>query len=709
MKKLLVWTPILFLAFLVQSYFWVPTYEEQTKGNPERLREFITASIGDAQMLNPILSSDSASSDIANRVFQGLLDYDRDLSYRGRLATRWEIHEEAWFCVNGRAELPGLGSHGPEDVANLLREAVDKAKKKTDVPEDSADFLTNIREIEVVEPEIRETTMPLAIDGENETPVELRISVPHRIRLTLESVDQHLFEKLAGILGENYFSGFDSAGHVEGIPESVGERMDEIAKQALPATEHNPIIVFHLRPGVTFHDGEPFDACDVKFTYEAIMNPKNLSPRVSDYEPVKSVDIVDPLTVRIVYKRLFSPAIGTWSMGMLPEHLLNEEALKKEALARGLDPESFAMRQSLFNRAPVGCGPFVFGEWESDQFIVLNRFEQYWEGPPAYKRFTYRIIPDQLTQEMEFYAGTVDNYNVKPHQVERLKEDPRFQSFSGLSFAYSYIGYNMRRPPFDDRRVRTALGMALDIDKIVKYVLYDQGENITGPFLKQTDFYNDKIEPLPYDPKKAMALLEEAGYSKGRDGVYQKDGKPLRFTLITNQGHDIRQAILSIAQDSWRKIGVDVRTDVLEWAVFIQERVNKLDFDAIVLGWSMGIDPDLYQVWHSSQTSPNQLNFVGFDDPEADRLIVEIRQEYDHDRQVELCHRLHEIIAHEQPYTFLYVGKWTAVLDERIVVREKDEKGDFVYKPIEPVKTGDYMFDFNRWVKLPERPNFAAE
>ncbi len=709
MRKLLVWTPILFLAFLVQSYFWVPTYEEQTKGNPERLREFITASIGDAQMPNPILSADSASSDIVNRVFEGLLDYDRDLSYRGRLAARWEIYEEAWFCVNDRAEPPGLDSNGPEDVANLLREAVAKAKSSTDVPEDSADFLSNIREIEVVEPEIVETTMPVPVEGQEPTSVDLRISVPHRIRLTLENVDQNLFEKLAGILGENYFSGFDSAGHVEGIPESVGESRDEIARQALPAIEHNPIIVFHLRPGVKFHDGEPFDAGDVKFTYDAIMNPKNLSPRVSDYEPVKSVEIVDPLTVRIVYKRLFSPAIGTWSMGMLPEHLLNEEALKKEALSRGLDPESFAMRQSRFNRAPVGCGPFVFGEWESDQYIVLNRFEQYWNGPPVYKRFTYRIIPDQLTQEMEFYAGTVDNYIVKPHQVERLKEDPRFQSFSGLSFAYSYIGYNTRRPPFDDRRVRTALGMAIDVDKIVKYVLYDQGENITGPFLKQTDFYNDEIEPLPYNPEKAMALLEEAGYQKGPDGVYQKEGKPLRFTLITNQGNDIRQAILSIAQDSWRKIGVDVRTDVLEWAVFIQERVNKLDFDALVLGWSMGIDPDLYQIWHSSQNGPNQLNFVGFDDPEADGLIVEIRQEYDHERQVEMCRRLHEIIAREQPYTFLYVGKWTAVLDERIAIREKDEEGDFVYKPIEPVKTGDYMFDFNRWVKLPERPNFAAE
>jgi ABC-type transport system substrate-binding protein len=339
----------------------------------------------------------------------------------------------------------------------------------------------------------------------------------------------------------------------------------------------------------------------------------------------------------------------------------------------------------------------------------LERFEDYWEGPPNYEKFVYRIVPDRLTQEMEFYAGTIDNYTVQPHQVKRLENNPEFQSFSGLSFAYSYIGYNMRREPFKDRRVRTALGMAIDVEKIINYVLYDQGERITGPFLKQTDFYNSEVEPIPYDPKKALALLNDAGYHLGRGGWLEKNGKPLRFTLITNQGNDIRQAILSIAQDSWRKLGVDARTDVLEWAVFIQERVNKLDFDAIVLGWSMGIEPDLYQIWHSSQTGPNQLNFVDFRNETADRLITEIRREYDHRRQVKLCHRLHEIIAREQPYTFLYAGKWTAVLDKRIRIKTEDERGNVRYEPIRPTKTGDYTFYFNRWIKLPKLPNVAAE
>ncbi len=458
-----------------------------------------------------------------------------------------------------------------------------------------------------------------------------------------------------------------------------------------------------------FHDGHIFDAYDVKFTYEAIMNPKNLSPRVPDYEPVKSVDVIDPLTVRIVYKRLYSPALGTWGMGILPEHLLNDKALREEALRLGKDAEKFSMRQSKFNRRPMGCGPFVFREWKSDRYIILDRFDEYWEGRPNYKRYVFRIIPDLLTQEMEFYAGTLDSYDVQPHQVARLKNDPTYQGFSGLSLGYTYIGYNLRRELFKDPRVRKALGMAIDVNKIIKYVLYGQGERITGPFAKQTDYYNHNIKPMPYDPEGALKLLEEAGWKRNKQGGLEKDGKRFQFTLITNSGNPLREAVLAIAQDAWKKIGIDVRTDRVEWSVFIQERVDKADFDALILGWGLTFDADLYQIWHSSQTNHHQLNFVGFKNNEADDLIIKIRQEYNYDRQVAYCHRLHEIIAREQPYTFLYVGKWTAILDKRIVIKETDSQGNVLYKKITPTKTGNYMFYFNKWIKHLKPIDIAAE
>ncbi len=164
-----------------------------------------------------------------------------------------------------------------------------------------------------------------------------------------------------------------------------------------------------------------------------------------------------------------------------------------------------------------------------------------------------------------------------------------------------------------------------------------------------------------------------------------------------------------MAQDAWKRIGIDVSTDLLEWSVFIQERVNKMDFDALILGWQMGIEPDLYQIWHSSQTGPHQLNFVGFENPAADELIVRIRQEYNREKQVKYCRRLHEIIAAEQPYTFLFVGRWTAVLDKRIVIGRTGPDGEVRYERITPTKTGNYTFHFNKWIKLPEVPEFSAD
>lgn len=690
-KRVLLFVPIAVSLFLLQSFFWVPTYDDPSKGSPKRLTQYIEGSIGDAAILNPILSADSASSTINNLIFEGLIDRDRDLSFRGRLATRWELFEEAYLLAD-----PALSLSGGEDAtAEAIAKRIEAARTAG-----GPKWAGNVRKVEVLPPgtETRTVRTPPAKRGGKPGRAELKISRPARVKITLRKVDQEFFDKLAGVLGKEYLKGLKPEKFIEG-PEAAVRRN---ARSVLPPAEHNPVIIFHLRKGVFFQDGHEFDAGDVKFTYESIMDPRNLSPRIPDYEPVKSVEVLDRRTVRIVYKRLYSLAFGTWGMGMLPEHLLNRRALAREARANGKDPAKFTMRDSDFNRRPVGVGPFIFAEWRSDEFIRLVRNEKYWEGAPNYKEYVFRILPDQLGLEMSFYAGTVDGYSVEPHQVARLKKNPEYQSYSGLSLGYSYIGYNMRRPLFKDRRVRRALGMAINVDEINKYVLYGQAESITGPFVKQTDFYNHKIKPIPYDPEGALRLLEMAGWRKV-DGRLMKNGKPFQFTLITNQGNEQRKAILTIAQNAWKKLGIKVRTDVLEWSVFIRKRVNQLNFDAVVLGWGLGIEPDLYQIWHSSQGGKFQLNFVGYRNAEADNLIIKIRREYDHEKQVGYTHRLHRIIYDDQPYTFLYVRKWTGLLDRKIVIQENRK-----IKKITPTKTGSYTFDFNRWIKLPQVPRFQT-
>jgi ABC-type transport system substrate-binding protein len=698
-KRLLLIVPIAVILILLQSFFWVPTYDNQVKGNPDRLVQFIEGSIGDASILNPVLSADTASSTINTHVFDGLIDYDEELRHRGRLATHWRIYEEVFFFVNEQASFPDGTPVVAEDIVRRI-----EAAKAQDT---AAAWLANIDKLEVLPAQTftQQVRDPRAKQDVKDATLTVTVQLPQRIKITLHAVDQDFFTHVTTVLGSDYFTHLVAERYLQ-VPDPA--LAAPLAAQLIQTTEHNPIIVFFLRRGVRFHDGHEFDAHDVKFTYEAIMNPANLSPRVSDFEPVKQMRALDSHRLEIVYKRLYSPAFGTWSMGILPEHLLNREALADEARVKGVDPDTFTLRDSGFNRQPIGVGPFKFKEWKSDELIRLVRNDDYWEGPPAYKEYVYRILPDPIGQELSFYAGTVDIYNAQAHQVARLQANPQYQHFSGLSFGYTYIGYNMRREPFNDPRVRRALGMAINVDEMITYLLYDQGERITGPFVKQTDYYNHHVQPLPYDPEGALRLLEEAGWRRV-NGRLEKDGKPFAFTLITNNGNEMRKAIMIIAQNAWKKLGITVQTDTVEWAVFLKKYVNVGNFDAVILGWSMGIDPDLYQIWHSSQSGPYQLNFVGYLNPVADALIIKIRQEYNRAKQVEYTHQLHQIIAEDQPYTFLYVSKWTALLDKKIVIKEQAPDGTVHYQPITPTKTGNFRFHFTKWIKLPQPPEFMVQ
>jgi ABC-type transport system substrate-binding protein len=704
-KLLLLAAPTLVGLFLVQSYFWVPRFEDQARGDPGRLTRFISSSIGDAVILNPTISADSASSEINALVFDGLIDRDIDLSFRGRLAESWEIFEEAYLFADETVKLPDGMAATPDALLGRLR-----AAKAAGAP-----AVTAVREMAVLPAET--STVQIASPAPPRRPgaptppappsTTVVIRRPPRIKFTLAAVDQDFFANLDRLLG-GYTGRLDPARYVT-APDAATAK--SAAAEHVRPIEENPVIVFRLRQGVRFQDGRPVTAKDVRFTYETIVDPRNLSPRVPDFEPVKTVETPDPHTVRVTYKELFQPGFESWGMGILPEHLLNKEALAAEARAAGKDPATFSVRDAGYNRRPIGSGPFRFATWESDVSLRLVRNEDYWDGPPNFREYFMRILPDALTSELAFYAGTADGYGAQAHQVARLQNDPRFHVNSILGLGYTYIGYNLRRPLLQDARVRTALGMAIDVDEIIRYVLYRQGRRTTGPFPQQTAYYDPDVKPLPYDPAGAARLLAEAGWRKNAEGILEKDGKPLAFTLITNAGNEERQAITVIAQNAWRRLGVKVEILSLEWAVFIRERVNKLDFDAVVLGWGMGLDPDIFQIFHSSQAGPQQLNFVGYANPRADELMVRIRREYDDARQTAMARELHRLIAQDQPYTFLYVRQALALLDGKIVRMVPGPDGAPRYLPFEPNRLGRINFHFDQWLKTPQPvlPPFRPE
>ena len=685
LKRILIVAPAVLIILLLQSYFWVPTYDTQSSGNVTRATKYIEASIGDAQFLNPMVNSDRSSSRITDLVFDGLLELGPDLALAPKLASGWRVSERFYLLVDDRSRFPDGLQVSAEHLESRLSEAVYKG---------------GLRGVEgiTLEPEsVISTSVTRTNDANEETQHVVELLRPARLRIELDHIDQSFTDRLTTLLGADYGQGLNLLDRVTGSPPGAPLTKTELTALA-PLFEHNPVIDFHLETGVKFHDGHVFDAHDVAFTYDAIMNPKNLSPRSSSFEPVKSVEVINNHHVRVIYKRLFSPAIDAWTIGIIPEHLLNDQRLAQEMDERGLSDEaraSFGIRNSAFNRNPIGTGPFEFVEWQSDEFIHLQRFDDYWRGPAQLRDYYFRIIPDMLTQEMEFLTGAIDRYAPQPHQVQRLKSDERYQAYSFPGFNFTYIGYNNRLQLFADPKVRRALGMALNVGEIIDYLLYDTAEQTTGPYPTNTDWYDHSITPIPYDPEQARRLLAEAGWHLNEEGWLEKDGRIFEFNLISNHGNAIRKAVLAIAQNSWRQLGIKCNTQLFEWAVFIEDFVNPSEFDAVVLGWGMSIDPDLHTIWHSSQSGFGQFNFIGYNNPEADDLIIRIRQEYDRDVQQQLAHQLHRIIAADQPYTFLYAGLATTAYDRKLVMTSPEH----AEIPFQVPASGDPYYYFTRWTR----------
>jgi ABC-type transport system substrate-binding protein len=709
-KWLLIALPLIIFGVLAQSAFWVPTYESQAKGNPARLTTFLRGSIGDAKLLNPILAADQSSMELMlNNVSEALVDGDENMKLVPRLAERWEVNEEAYLAVLPERRLPDGTPVTATSLLAALREAW--------LGHQLAGLEASIRSLDLVPGELRtlsETVLVENAKGKKEpVTVDMTVPVPERVRLRLSKVEPRLFEQLESVVGASYLRDYPFANRFQlKKPELLPHIRDQFP-ELLAVGEHNPVITFFVRPGVKWHDGVPLSAEDVKFTFEALIDPKNASPRSSSYDPIKSVEVVDSLTARITYKRLYAPAIIDWCMELLPKHLLDDAALAREAEARhitGAARKAFTMRQSDYNRKPIGTGPYLFSEWRPDQFIHLTRNEHYWGTPPEYRELYYRVIPDYLTTELEFQAGALDKYDALPHQAARYRADPEYHVVPSREGYYSYIGYNQRRPLFQDIRVRKALGMAIDVNSIIQYVLYGEGKRAAGPYYSNTPYADPELKPLPYDPQAALALLAEVGWKKNARGMLEKDGKPLEFTLVTNNGNPQRKAIMTIAQEAWRKLGIDCKIQAFEWTVFLEDFVEHNKFDAFVLAWGGGdINPDKYSIWHSSQTHDYELNHAGYQNAKADALIERIRIEYDPEQQIKLTQELDRLIAADQPYTFLYEPLRPIVLDKRIVRVLHGPDGKEQYKKIETPPSGAVEQFISQWRKLRTAPEYAAQ
>ena len=455
----------------------------------------------------------------------------------------------------------------------------------------------------------------------------------------------------------------------------TGELKPLLAK-SWEVSEDKLTFTYHLRKDVTFHDGHKMTAEDFIYTLDRILDPKVDAPVLrSFFGDCESYKALDDYTVRVKWEKPYFKALSTvGSVPVLPKHILDD----------GTD-----FNRHPFGRNPVGTGPYKFVKWDTGQRILVERYDDYWGEAPNVDGVYFKIITEDEVALRVLKKGELDLYlELNPTQWVRQTTSKSFlEKFNKIRYdypTYNYIGWNLRKPLFQDKRVRHALTMLLDRELIRKEVFKCQATVANGPFYHKGPYADPRIRPFPYDPEKARKLLSEAGWKDtDNDGTLDKDGKEFRFEMAFTSGVPTWEQMSNVYRQDLKKVGIDMEIRKMEWASFL-EKVQDWKFDACCMGWGLVSNPDPYQLWHSSQADQKgSSNHVGFKNEKVDELIEKNRREFDRQKRIEYCRQIHRIIHEEQPYTFCVVRKHLTAADKRFhnIVPHN-------YRPV---------FDFNEW------------
>ncbi|MGR6034961.1 MAG: peptide-binding protein [Candidatus Nitrosoglobus sp.] len=428
---------------------------------------------------------------------------------------------------------------------------------------------------------------------------------------------------------------------------------------------------FHLRKGLTFSDGEPLTAKDVAFSFAFIMNPAIAAPQWrAYYGKIKSVTALSPYLVEFKFKEPYFDSLAlAGSLPVLPQHFYASYLEQ---------PEKFNQSKGLL----LGSGPYRLKDpkgWTPDQDLVeLERNPRYW-GPvqPSVNKLLWKIIANDSARLTTFRNGDIDVYSARPLEYQKLLKDKsltkRTQHFEYRNPAagYNFIAWNEERDGkptrFADRRVRQAMAFLTDQARIIDQIMGGYAEPAVSPFSPGSPQHDPTLIPRPFDLAKAKALLEQAGYAdRDGDGIIEDThGKPFRFKLVFFQDMDDTRRLVLLLKDLYARAGILLEPEPTEWPVML-DKINKKDFDAITLGWTSGIEIDIYPMFHSSQTIAGGDNFIAYRNPKLDTLIEQARTTVDEAARMPLWQDCERILYEDQPYTFLARSKSLVFVDQRI-------------------------------------------
>jgi peptide/nickel transport system substrate-binding protein len=397
---------------------------------------------------------------------------------------------------------------------------------------------------------------------------------------------------------------------VEGLV-TTNEKMEVVPLLAasVPTVENGGVVLrkdggmdvtWKLRPEVRWHDGTPHTSADVKFTVEAINSPAYNPESTDGFDRITSVDTPDPLTAVLHYKEIYAPYQLQFVRGTLPKHVLD---------GRDIDTAND------YNRAPLGTGPYKVAEWKSGEFIRLEAVPQYWQGKPAsIKTLTFRFIANTNTRINQLKSGEVDMVVMFPWDKHR-----EVAAIPGVSVhridgnGYEHVTLNQRAfPAFADVRVRQALTHAIDRGLISTTILEGLAPVTHGPVQPVSWAHNPQVRQYAFDPARARALLDEAGWKDSNgDGVRDKGGQPFRFTLITQAGFAVRENVAQVLQRQFKDVGVEAAVQLHD-GTSISKLWFEGKFHAMLHWWQLPADPELTLFFAKDRMPPNgrNINYV---------------------------------------------------------------------------------------------------
>lgn len=405
---------------------------------------------------------------------------------------------------------------------------------------------------------------------------------------------------------------------------------------------------FQLRDGVTWHDGEPFTADDVKFTLDSILAEEVRAQFRATLSGVTEIAVVDPLTVTITSSAPNGslPILLAYNIAIAPMHILEGQDLNEI---------------SDFVQNPVGTGPYRVAELLSGDRVTLEAFEGYFDGAPSIGTVIYKVVPDINNVVAQLLTGELDMATVEAATFEALQGDENVIYNSALEPNTFAVYLNNRRWPFDNPTVRKAVAMAIDRQTIVDQLLLGEGVLATSSHSPAFgDFYNPNIEPYPYDVEQAAALMEEAGFVL-ENGRWSQDGQPFEIELFVDKGNPTREQLALFVQQLWGDFGIGVDLEVVEWSVYI-ERGTAGDYDSRT-GWRISApDPDKT----SEYGTDGAVNHYGYSNPVADELLAAGRTETDHEARVAVYHELQQVLYDDCPIVWMYYPNGIIAYNSRI-------------------------------------------